>query len=152
MFQQRLDFGLEDMRVKRFEQVVDRAAGIAFEHCGSGLRIGTEEDDRRHPRALAAAHQAGYFKAVHDGHLDVQQHQVDFMHQQQFKRFQARAGGDHLPVFPLQKCAHADEVFRIVIDHQKNRTAIAVLWSAFHATYLPWEQLRSILTENPDKL
>ncbi len=137
VLQQRLDLGLEDMRVEGFEQVVDGAAGVAFQHGGWGLRVGTQEDDRRHPRTLAAAHQTGDFKAVHAGHLDVQQHQVDVMHQQQFEGFQAGAGGDHLPVFALQKCAHAEQVFRVVIDHQKNRTAIAGVWSAFHAASLP---------------
>ena len=77
MLQQGLDLGLENIRVKGFEQVVDGATGIAFEHGGGRLLIGAQEDDRRHAGALAAAHQARHFKAIHARHPHIQQYQVD---------------------------------------------------------------------------
>ena len=101
VLQQRLDLGLENMRVEGFEQVVDGATGIAFQHGGGRLGVGTQEDNRGHACALVATHQAGDFKAVHAGHHYIQQYQVHFMLQQHLQSFQPGFRGDHLPVITL---------------------------------------------------
>ena len=82
VLQQRLHLGLKDMRVKGLEQVVDRPAGVAFKYCVGGMGGGGQKDNRRHARALAAAHQACDLEAVHARHAHVQQHQVDVVGQQ----------------------------------------------------------------------
>ncbi|MCY1452308.1 hypothetical protein D9M71_692180 [compost metagenome] len=79
MLEQGLDFGLENLRIERFEQVIHCTAGIALDHGVLGLFIGGEEDDRCQAGALAAPHQARDFKAVHARHLHIQQHQVDIV-------------------------------------------------------------------------
>ena len=79
MLQQRLHLGLEDMRVKGLEQVINSAAGIAFQYGSCRLGVGTQENYRRHARTLIAAHQASDFKTVHAGHHHIQQYQVDVM-------------------------------------------------------------------------
>nr|GFD53967.1 hypothetical protein [Tanacetum cinerariifolium] len=76
-FQQGLNFGLEDIGIERFEQVVHRAAGIAFMHSVARLFVGGQKDDRRQAGSLTATHQAGDFKAVHFGHLHIKQDEVD---------------------------------------------------------------------------
>ena len=83
MLEQRLDFGLENLRVERFEQVIHRATGVALDHGVLGLFVGGEENDRRQAGPLTAAHQARDFKAVHARHLHIQQHQVDIVFEQQ---------------------------------------------------------------------
>ena len=83
MFEQRLDFGFENLRVERFEQVIHRTTGVTLDHGVLGLLVGGEENDRRKTGALAAAHQSRHFKTVHARHLHIQQHQVDVMFEQQ---------------------------------------------------------------------
>ena len=79
VLQQCLDFGFENLRVERLEQVIDRTVGVALDHGVPGLLVGGKENDWSQAGTLAVAHQACHFKTIHPGHLHIQQHQVDFM-------------------------------------------------------------------------
>ncbi|MNT25350.1 hypothetical protein D3C72_1608640 [compost metagenome] len=79
LLQQGLNLGLEDLRIKRFEQVIDCATGIAFEHSSLGLLISCQENNRGKSSTLAATHQPGHFETVHAWHLHIQQDQVDLV-------------------------------------------------------------------------
>ncbi|MNF87229.1 hypothetical protein D3C84_696880 [compost metagenome] len=116
MFEQRLDLGLENLRIKGFEQVIHRATGVALDHGILGLFVGGEENDRRETGALTAAHQARHFKTVHARHLHIQQHQVDIVFEQKAEGFETGGSSNDLPVLALQQRAHADQVFRVIID------------------------------------
>ena len=87
MFQQRLHFGFEDLRIEGLEQVIDGAARVALEYRVPGLCIAREKNNRGEPRALAAAHQSGNFKPVHAWHVHIQQHQIDLVTEQQLQGF-----------------------------------------------------------------
>jgi hypothetical protein len=137
LFQQRLHLGPQDLRVEGFEQVIDRAVGIALEHRSLGLLVGGEEDNRRQARALAAAHEPRDLEAIHAGHLHVQQDQVDFMFEQGSQCFYTGRSGHDLPVLAFEQGAHADKVFRVVVDYQKHRMInVRLSWCAFHAASL----------------
>ena len=82
VLEQGLHLGLEDVRVKGLEQVVDRTTGVAFQHRVGRMGGGRQKDNRRHARTLAATHQARHLETVHARHAHVQQHQVDVVGQQ----------------------------------------------------------------------
>ncbi len=137
LVQLRLHLGLENLWIERFEQVIHRATGVALEHGGIGLLVGSEEDNRGQPGSLAAAHQAGDLEAVHFRHLHIEQYQIDFVFQQRPQGFHPRACSQHLPIVARQQGAHTDQVFRVIVYHQENRFAIQ--WfgvSAIHAASL----------------
>lgn len=145
LVEQGLDLGLENLRVERFEHVVHGATGVTLEHGRFGLFIGGEENDRGQPGALAAAHQSGDFEAVHLRHLYIQQHQVDIVFKQSTQGFHPRVCRQHLPILTGQQCPHADEVFGVIVYHQKNRVAIQwlrVRLSAIHAASLLCDRLQ----------
>ncbi|MNO85105.1 hypothetical protein D3C76_764670 [compost metagenome] len=119
MLEQRLDLGLENLRIKGFEQVIHRATGVTLDHGVLGLFVGGEENDRCQAGPLAAAHQARHFKTVHARHLHIQQHQVDIVFKQQPERLETGCSGDHLPILALQQGAHAHQIFRVIIDDQQ---------------------------------
>ncbi len=137
VLEQRLDLGLEDLRIERLEQVIHRAAGISLDHSILRLLVGGEENDRCQPRALAAAHQPCDFETVHAGHLHIEQDQVDVVFEQKVQRLETRGGGHHVPILTLQQRAHADQIFGVIIDDQKDRAAFTWLGlRAFHAASL----------------
>ncbi|MNV88640.1 hypothetical protein D3C71_1828610 [compost metagenome] len=72
-FKEDAGFGGQHVRVDRLVQKVDRTAFITLELPVVLARARRNKNQRDMARALAAANEFCQFKAVHIGHLDVQQ-------------------------------------------------------------------------------
>ena len=66
------DFRAQHRRVHRLVQIIHCAGAVALEHILILIVKSSEEDDRHLSSFLAILDHLGQFKAVHAGHLDVQ--------------------------------------------------------------------------------
>ncbi|MNG05256.1 hypothetical protein D3C84_884370 [compost metagenome] len=65
------------------------------------------------------------------------------MFKQQVKRLDPRGRGHDLPILTLQQGSHAEQVFRVIINNQKDRAVFAERWlRAFHAASLIGRHVR----------
>ena len=101
----------------RREDVVDRAVSISFRHADF-VGKGGYEDDRRMGRALAIAYQGGRFKAVHVGHVDIEQDDGEVVLQDLLERLGARVRKHQLLAQFFQNHLVDQELFSQVVDNQ----------------------------------
>jgi hypothetical protein len=84
-------FALDDRRLDRFVNKVHCAGLIASKATTIIWAARSEEDDGNVARTQRSSHQFGQFKAVHDGHLNIEDGKRNFMLQKQLKRLGARS-------------------------------------------------------------
>jgi hypothetical protein len=114
------NLGAQDLRVERFEHVVDRADLVAAEDVPLLFRECGQEDDRDEARPLALLDHLGDLEAVEVGHLDVEQdHREVVSVQQAAERLCAGARADELVPERLEDRLQREEVLGPIVDEEQ---------------------------------
>ena len=117
-FEEDADLAQQYRRIDRFEQIVDRAGGIARLDIAMVRTQRGDEDDRNVAGPRVLPHQAGRFKTIHVRHLHVHQHDRVVVLQHQAQRFLARHRGMQLAAERREYPFERKQVFLFIVDEQ----------------------------------
>ncbi|MNR24327.1 hypothetical protein D3C85_1413990 [compost metagenome] len=107
------------MDIQRLVQKVHGSAFIALERIVELAAGGADEHDRDVLGLLRATHQLGQFKAVHAGHLHIEDGHGEFVLQQQRQGFVGRLCLVHDAVFALDQRFECQQILRQIVDDQQ---------------------------------
>jgi hypothetical protein len=107
---------LENVRLDRLVDEVDRPRLVALEHALRLARARGDENDRDVAGTLATAHQLGQLQSVHLGHLHVEKGEREVMDEQELECFRSGLRGKRIDVLALQKRGQREQVVLEVID------------------------------------
>jgi hypothetical protein len=125
------DLRAQDLRLNRFEDVVDRAELVSAKDVRLAATERGEKDDRRVARFVAGADQARRLEAVEIRHLHVEQDDGELLIEQMAQRLLARLRHDQPPVVVIRKDRlQREQVVRLVVDQQDvdDRFGCHVFW------------------------
>ena len=111
------DLGLEDQRVDRFEDIIDRAHLITLDEMLGLLVHRGQEDNRDAGGLLALADQAGGLIAVESGHEDVEEDDREIFLEQAAQRV-APGGSGHHRCDRAQNFSQREQVPLVIVDNQ----------------------------------
>lgn len=116
-----MDGGVELLGVDRFGEVIVHAGGEAA-LAGVGLAQGGEGNDGSArvlgQRGFLLSHDLSGLEAVHFGHLDIEQDEVEFGVGEFLEAFLAAAGDVAPPAFAFEEVGEDPLVDEVVINHQ----------------------------------
>jgi hypothetical protein len=112
------DLGAQDLRLERFEDVVDRAHRVALKDVFLLLADRGEEDDRNVLERLARLDQLRRLEAVHARHLHVEQNDGEVPLEQATQRLLARRGADDALSQRLENRLEREKILRPVVHDE----------------------------------
>ncbi|MNL34432.1 hypothetical protein D3C87_1564050 [compost metagenome] len=114
-----VDLALDRVDIQRFVQEIHGAAFVALERVIELTAGGTDKHNRNVLGLFRAAHQFGQFKAIHPGHLYVEDGHGEFVLQQKRQRLVGRLRLVHGSVFALDQRFECQQILRQIVDDQQ---------------------------------
>ena len=111
----------EDVRVERFEQVVDRAVRVPLEHVRRVAADRRDEHDRHRAQAWMRLDERRGLEAVDAGHLHVEQHDGELVGEQALEGLFTRGRADDAVAEWGEHRVEADQVRGDVVHEQDRR-------------------------------
>ena len=111
------DLTEQNKGIEGLEHKVHASALIAFEHIAFFFVDGGQKDNGNVTGLGPLAHIAGHFKAIHSGHLHVQQHHGDGLLEQNGKRFRAGRCGNDFHIIKIRQSGFQCHQICLLIIH-----------------------------------